>query len=390
MVESIRDQVIECLEKASGEDQLIEAMNGLIARHGREACCVILHVFTHLGMEPAEAERCWQEILAHYRHLRRQLDRSISLRTAICDYFCSIHKSLKNPKVVEIHIFEKAVKASRFDSLTGLYNRQYFDESLKREIHRAKRHHQNLTVLFFDLDDFKRINDSYGHQAGDRVLDRVAKIILGEKRSEDIAARYGGEEMVLILPETGQLEALVLAERIRERVAESVITFRGSKMRLTISGGLAAFPINATTADALLKCADRALYRAKGAGKNNIALFSEDRRRYLRIDLDRSVRVRELDFNGSGPSGCRTKNICAGGILFENPYPIPIGTRVQVNLPAGKKSPLVIIGSVVRLEQFAPDRYDIGVSISLFEMDKSVKQEVARWLQLQRSKTPPG
>jgi diguanylate cyclase (GGDEF)-like protein len=318
------------------------------------------------------------------------LDRPISLRTAICDYFCSIHKSLKNPKVVEIHIFEKAVKASRFDSLTGLYNRQYFDESLKREIHRAKRHNQNLTVLFFDLDDFKRINDSYGHQAGDRVLERMAKIILGEKRSEDIAARYGGEEMVLILPETDPLEALVLAERIRERVAESVITFRGSKMRLTISGGLAAFPINATTADALLKCADRALYRAKGAGKNNIALFSEDRRRYLRIDLDRSVRVRELDFNGSGQPGCRTKNICAGGILFENPYPIPIGTRVQVNMPAGKKSPLVIIGSVVRLEQFAPDRYDIGVSISLFEMDKSVKQEVARWLQLQRSKTPPG
>ena len=390
MVESIRDQVIECLEKAAGEDQLIDAMNELIARHGREACCVILHVFTHLGMEPKEAERCWQEILAHYRHLRQELDRPISLRTAICDYFCSIHKSLKNPKVVEIHIFEKAVKASRFDSLTGLYNRQYFDESLKREIHRAKRHHQNLTVLFFDLDDFKRINDSYGHQAGDRVLERVAKMILGEKRSEDIAARYGGEEMVLILPETGQLEALVLAERIRERVAESVIAFRGSKMRLTISGGLAAFPINATTADTLLKCADRALYRAKGAGKNNIALFSEDRRRYLRIDLDRNVRVRELDFNGSGQPGCRTKNICAGGILFENPYPIPIGTRVQVNMPAGKKSPLVIIGSVVRLEQFAPDRYDIGVSISLFEMDKAVKKEVARWLQLQRSETPSG
>jgi len=291
-------------------------------------------VLTNLMMDPSEAEQCWRDIIDHYEKLSDSLGRRVSLRTAICDYFCSIHKSLKNPKVVEIQIFETAVKASKYDSLTGLLNRQSFDEALNSEINRAKRHTNDLSLLFFDLDDFKKVNDTLGHPAGDAALKAVAKIIIKEKRVEDIAARYGGEEMVVILPETGKMNALVLGERIRQKVEKMRLKYKGNTIRLTMSGGLAAFPVNAASAAELIKCADNALYRAKGSGKNNISFFSPDKRRYLRIDLDREVKVRQLDFNDTQAQIAKGKNICVGGILFENDYPLPIRAYREL-LPIG-------------------------------------------------------
>ena len=380
----IRDSILACLDTHRDEDQLIVALNRLIAKNGPEVFPVILNVLTNLTLEPADAELCWKEIIEHYGKLNTQLDRKVSLRTAICDYFCSIHKSLENPKVVEIRIFEDTVKASRFDSLTGLFNRQAFDETLEMEINRARRHGLDLTILFFDLDDFKNINDSFGHPAGDEVLKQVAQIMLGQKRSEDVAARYGGEEMIMILPETDKFSALVLGERIRQKVEKATFRFKRKKVRLTISGGLASFPLNALRADELIKCADSALYRAKGSGKNNISFYSEDKRRYLRIDLNKKVKIRELGFNEGESQTARGKNICIGGILFENESPIPIGTKVQVHIPTERKKPLFIIGTVVRVESYAEDQYDIGVSISFLEMDKAIKEEISKWLKLRR------
>jgi diguanylate cyclase (GGDEF)-like protein len=380
----IRESVLKCLGDAEDDDNLIQDLNRIIDREGQQAYPVIFHVLTNLVIEPQEAEAFWREIIGHYESLNTSLGRKVSLRTTICDYFCSIHKSLRNPKVVEIHIFEKAVKASKYDSLTGLLNRQSFDEALKTEINRAKRHTQDLSLLFFDLDDFKRINDSLGHPAGDAVLKAVADIILKEKRVEDVAARYGGEELVVILPETGKMNALVLGERIRQKVEKMKLKYKGHTIQLTISGGLAAFPVNAASAAALIKCADNALYRAKGSGKNNISFFAPDKRRYLRIDLNREVKVRELDFDDTQTQVAKGKNICVGGILFENDYPLPIGTKVQINVPTDQGKPLFILGNVVRVETYGPRQYDIGIAISFLEMDKAMKTEISRWLQLRR------
>ena len=383
-MEQIRESVLTCLDTHRDEDRLIEALNTIIDRQGQQVYSVIFNVLTNLMMEPADAEQNWREIITHYAKMSEQLGRKVSLRTAICDYFCSIHKSLENPKVVEIHIFENTVKASRYDSLTGLFNRQAFDETLEREINRARRHGLDLSILFFDLDDFKNINDSFGHQAGDEVLKTVAQVMLDEKRSEDIAARFGGEEMIMILPETDKFSALVLGERIRQKVEKAVFRFKGKKACITVSGGLASFPLNAVRSKELIKCADSALYRAKGSGKNNISFFSEDKRRYLRIDLNKKVKVREIGFNEGETQTARGKNICIGGILFENEFPIPIGTKVQVHIPTDRKKPLFIIGTVVRVESYAEHQYDIGVSISFLEMDKAIKEEISKWLKLQR------
>ncbi len=383
-MEKTRNLVLKCLNAYEDDDRLIKELNQIIKKEGKTAYSVIFHVLTNLEIEPEEAMEFWAEIITHYKRLVSILGRKVSLRTALCDYFCSIHRSLKNPKVVEIQLFEKTVKASRFDNLTGLYNRQSFDETLESEINRAKRHENELSILFLDLDDFKEINDSFGHQTGDEVLKQVAKIVLNEKRSEDLAARYGGEEIVVIMPETGKVDSLVLAERIRQRVEEMRIDFNGNTVRLTISGGLASFPGNATDAESLLKCADNALYRAKGTGKNGISFFSQDKRRYMRIEIDHDVKVRELGFDDTQTQTGKGKNICFGGILFENKYALPIGTKIQLHIPHNHNKPLFIIGTVVRVETFGSEQYDIGVAISFIEMDKTIKNEISRWLQVQR------
>ena len=387
-MEQTRALVLKCLDDYEDDDRLIKELNQIIEKKGKTACSVIFHVLTNLEIKSGEAREFWTEIITHYKELVSILGRKVSLRTVLCDYFCSIHKSLKNPKVVEIQLFEKTVKASTYDNLTGLYNRQSFDETLEREINRAKRHAKELSILFLDLDDFKEVNDSFGHQAGDEVLKQVAKIVLNEKRSEDLAARYGGEEIVIIMPETGKVDSLVLGERIRQRVEEMRFDFNGHSARLTISGGLASFPENATDAATLLKCADNALYRAKGSGKNGISFFSQDKRRYMRIEIDREVKVRELGFEDTPTQTGKGKNICFGGILFENEYALPIGTKIQLHIPHNHNKPLFIIGTVVRVEAFGSEQYDIGVAISFIEMDKTIKNEISRWLQIQRNNSP--
>lgn len=383
-MEQTRNLVLKCLDEYEDDDRLIKELNQIIEKEGKKAYPVIFHVLTNLVIEPKEAKKFWAEIITHYERLVSILGRKVSLRTAFCDYFCSIHRSLKNPKVVEIQLFEKTVKASRFDNLTGLYNRQSFDETLESEINRAKRHENELSILFLDLDDFKEVNDSFGHQTGDEVLKQVAKIVLNEKRSEDLAARYGGEEIVVIMPETGKVDSLVLGERIRQRVEEMRIDFNGNTVRLTISGGLASFPENATDAKSLLKCADNALYIAKSTGKNGISFFSQDKRRYMRIEIDHDVKVRELGFDDTQTQTGKGKNICFGGILFESKYALAIGTKIQLHIPHNHNKPLFIIGTVVRVETFGSEQYDIGVAISFIEMDKTIKNEISRWLQLQR------
>ncbi len=149
------------------------------------------------------------------------------------------------------------------DSLTGLYNRRYFDEQLDREIIRAVRYDRPLGLVMFDLDHFKRVNDRYGHQIGDQVLKRFAEILNGATRSMDIVARIGGEEFALVLPETGIEEVAEIAERIR-KVQEK------DGLHTTVSAGLASVPLHATSARALMLVADNALYKAKRSGRNQV------------------------------------------------------------------------------------------------------------------------
>ena len=157
------------------------------------------------------------------------------------------------------------------DELTGLANRRRFSETLTLEVRRADRFGHPLALVLADLDDFKLVNDRFGHQAGDEVLQRFAAVMRESVRAVDLAARYGGEEFALLLPDTGLDGARRLAERLSDSFSGLVLhdPVHGD-LRVTASFGVAAYP-EAPTSDELLAAADRALYSAKAAGKNRVA-----------------------------------------------------------------------------------------------------------------------
>ena len=166
---------------------------------------------------------------------------------------------------------EKLEQAIR-DPLTGLYNRRFFYEALVKEVQRCARYGSSASLVLFDIDDFKAINDSLGHQAGDDVLREIGAIVRGLIRPTDSFARLGGEEFGLLLPETGQLEALLIAERLRTAIGRHNIL---GDRRVTVSGGVASCPADATSLEDLGRRADAALYWAKRNGKNLCAVSSE-------------------------------------------------------------------------------------------------------------------
>jgi diguanylate cyclase (GGDEF)-like protein len=162
------------------------------------------------------------------------------------------------------------------DSLTGVYNRQFFDRQMPVEIERAMRSGASLSMLVLDIDDFKRVNDELGHKKGDEALVAVAEIVRRNLRKVDLAFRYGGEELVILLPGTPEFEAVHTAERLR-RVIHQYRGFRdhrGGTREITVSVGVAVYPDTAKTADELFIQADEAMYRAKQRGKNQVVLYS--------------------------------------------------------------------------------------------------------------------
>jgi diguanylate cyclase (GGDEF)-like protein len=158
------------------------------------------------------------------------------------------------------------------DPLTGLFNRRYLHEAIDVELARSRRHKRFFSVVFIDVDHFKQYNDAHGHLAGDEVLKNLAKIIQSECRVTTIPARYGGEEMVLLLPETEKQGARAVAEKLRARVEE--FPFPGQETQplgtVTLSMGIATFPEDGSDGQGLLGYADQALYKAKHSGRNTI------------------------------------------------------------------------------------------------------------------------
>jgi diguanylate cyclase (GGDEF)-like protein/PAS domain S-box-containing protein len=162
------------------------------------------------------------------------------------------------------------------DPLTALFNRRYMEESLERELRRAERRNHQIGVVMLDLDNFNTFNNSFGHQAGDALLQAVGELLRTSVRSEDIACRFGGEEFTLILPEASQEITLNRAEQIRAQLRELRLHHRGQAMeRVTVSAGVAVFPRDGRTSEALIRAADVALYRAKSEGRDRVVVAGE-------------------------------------------------------------------------------------------------------------------
>lgn len=175
---------------------------------------------------------------------------------------------LSEIKNLQEQLREQAIR----DVLTGLYNRRYLDEVLERELSRAMREGHPLTVMMLDLDHFKKLNDTYGHQAGDEVLKALGSMLRQNARNEDIPCRYGGEEFLLVLPNMSLSDARIRAEQWRGKFAAMQISFGQFSMSGTLSIGIATFPGHGRTRDELIEAADQALYLAKNNGRNRVEI----------------------------------------------------------------------------------------------------------------------
>jgi diguanylate cyclase (GGDEF)-like protein len=164
------------------------------------------------------------------------------------------------------------------DALTQIYNRHFYDTQVSVEIERATRSGSEVSMLVLDVDDFKDVNDEFGHKKGDEALTAIADLIRKNLRKVDLPFRYGGEEFVILLPGTSEFESVHTAERLRRVVAEypGFKDHMGRPRGLTVSVGVSVFPGTAATADDLFNQADAAMYKAKEMGKNRVVLYKED------------------------------------------------------------------------------------------------------------------
>lgn len=183
--------------------------------------------------------------------------------------------ALENEYLLEIKSQEME-RLSNTDVLTGLYNRRYFDEAFDREWKRSGRNNSLLSVILLDIDHFKIINDTFGHQVGDEYLKKTAAVLTSVfKRDYDIVARYGGEEFIVLLPGINADHASQLAEKVKKRIEYMTLDHRGKKVGTTISAGImCCVPNFNTISESIISCADQALYIAKQGGRNRVAVYT--------------------------------------------------------------------------------------------------------------------
>lgn len=174
------------------------------------------------------------------------------------------------------HYFEKAQQLAYIDGLTGIYNRRYFEMEISSEVERASRYNGHLAIIMIDIDNFKRLNDEFGHLLGDEVLRQVSGVFSQQIRKIDVVCRYGGEEFAILVPQTSGGNAMEVAEKLRRMV--EAYRFPGVPRKVTISAGVAEFPAHGQTRDELVAAADAALYVSKEAGRNRVSAASAARK----------------------------------------------------------------------------------------------------------------
>ena len=331
-------------------DTLVDQVHELEQEHGGAVYSELIYLLCHLRFRASEAKPHWKLILEHRESMKKRLGSPVDLRVALVSYFVEVNRQLRNPKIIEMQLFERERASAYRDELTGLYNYRLFREHLAREMFRARRCGNPLSLVMIDIDNFKKYNDRNGHEEGNRALATVAKLLTQSLRKSDIPARYGGEEFVLILPSTPKTSAELVAERARGAVEQH--HFPNEEIlpggALTVSLGVATFSADASEASDLVQHADRALYVAKAGGKNQVILYGQSRRSYGRVCVSLPGTFRALE---QGLQPLTTINLSEAGVLFRTNDEIGIGTLIELTVQADQNRQFTASGRVVHAER---------------------------------------
>jgi diguanylate cyclase (GGDEF)-like protein len=368
-------EVVSRLEVPAGDMQ--KALKSLEETYGQDVYSELLYVLAHLRMEPEDARNHWDNVLEARRELQELLGKPVDVRVALVHYFVNVNRTLKNPKVIELRLFQETQASVYRDELTGLFNYRYFREHLPREIERNDRHDNSLSLLMIDIDDFKRYNDTHGHLAGNRALVALAELIEEAIRASDVAVRYGGEEFVVMLPYTSKADSVIVSERIRQRVENHEF----SAESLTVSLGIAAYPGDSRNPDDLVQKADSAMYMAKSRGKNQVCLYGDDRRTFKRIDAKLEGMLCEVS---AEYYPFTTLDVSEGGILLLADRNLQVGSLVDITMSVDEEvEDVACTGRVVRVEESGEGDYQAALQIvDISQPDRHRFYEYLR--------TPPG
>ena len=362
-----------------GNKPLVAALRELEEQEGPAVYVELLYLLTHMRFEPDEALEHWEAVIRHRQELEDAVGYEVDLSVGLVSYFVQVSCKLKNPKVIELKLFEETRASAYKDELTGLHNFRFFQEFLRWEVKRCERSGGAFSIAMGDLDNFKAYNDRFGHDAGNAALQAVGTALQEAGRDQDIAVRYGGEEFVLIMPETSKDDAGRIADRVCSAIAELGSSPSHPKRGVTMSLGVASYPADALAPEGLIRCADRAMYTAKAKGKNQAQLYGANRRALRRVSVELKGEIRALKEESLPFS---TLNISERGLRLAAKEPLELNSMVEfvLHLP-GHKEGVKAFGRVVRVYDEEDGAYQMAFSI--MDIDSREYMALTRYLRMQ-------
>lgn len=255
-------------------EELGKVLSGLPSGAHDSLYSELLYFVARLELPEDESKALWEQILRHKQRLKQQLNRNVGFQVAMLDYLSNKRQMLDKVRFLNSRVYQTLITQVDHDSLTGVFNRRFFQQHLLREIKRAHRYGSALSLLMLDLDNFKLYNDTCGHLAGDRALAVIADSLKKTVRAADLVCRYGGDEFAVICSRTVKHDALTLADRLCARVKALNLLpdVKSYSKPLGVSVGLATCPEDASEVEALIQIADDALFAAKKEGDHLDAL----------------------------------------------------------------------------------------------------------------------
>jgi diguanylate cyclase (GGDEF)-like protein len=340
--------------------QPLDVIGTVLERHQSDPAIYakLIASFVNVVVPEDTARVLFHRVLKHHQSLVHLLGRPVDIRVSMMDFTVQHPELVRTPVIVDQETFTLSQRMAALDELTGLYNRRFLELSINKELNRARRYSQEFSLVFMDLDDFKQINDTQGHDTGDRVLASVGSAISRLLRREDLAGRYGGEEFVVLLPQTDATGAQRFAQRLQESVRSITVTV---DRVVSFSGGIATYPEAGDTTAELLHNADTALYRAKLAGKKQTHLFSVEKRRGKRhsIQIRAAAEADEFDMGE-----VVVQDVSRTGLAAQAPRLLAPGARVRfrfvVEEQAAEEATLEIVARVVWSRKMDTDHYQFG------------------------------